>query len=537
MVAVDEAHCISQWGQDFRPSYMDIRTFVEMLAERPVVSAFTATATERVRRDIESALGLIQPEVMVTGFDRPNLYFRVAQRKGGASTDNAVLNYLANHEGESGIIYCATKKNVDNLYELLLSRGIAAGRYHAGMSNEERKQSQEDFTFDRITVMVATNAFGMGIDKSNVRFVLHYNMPQSLENYYQEAGRAGRDGEYGECVLFYSKQDIMINKYLLNSITGTEMMTEEEIRTVRNNSFRKLNRMIDYCETDRCLRGMILEYFGEEAPVDCGNCSNCVPVDETEEVNLLGKKKKAGKSFLGGELTEVQRQLFEELREVRSVLAGREKVPPYLICGDKTLADMCVKLPEGETALLEVYGMGQKKVENYGEEFLDTIRNFRMFHEMTAEIPEADAAGLNETSSKEKAAPEKKEKKTKLPFHMTQEQWDAFPYKNGAMIVRDMANILNELKGDNGTAKISAIQINQILVDAGYLSNTEADGKSVKRVTEKGFACGMMEEERKDRQGHIFYALSHSRPAQEAIIQELRKVFEGEFVSKKELDE
>ena len=188
MVTVDEAHCISQWGQDFRPSYLEIADFLAKLPDRPMVSAFTATATERVKQDITASLHLQNPVTVVTGFDRPNLFFRVVNRKGGKETDNSILNYVKRHEDESGIIYCATKKNVDSVYALLLQYGIAAGRYHAGLSLEERKKNQDDFTYDRIRVMVATNAFGMGIDKSNVRYVLHYNMPQSLEYYYQEAG-------------------------------------------------------------------------------------------------------------------------------------------------------------------------------------------------------------------------------------------------------------------------------------------------------------------------------------------------------------
>ena len=297
MLTVDEAHCISQWGQDFRPSYLEIEDFLVKLPKRPIVSAFTATATERVKNDIIKSLSLENPVTMVTGFDRPNLFFSVVARKGGRETDNSIINYVKKHEDESGIIYCATKKNVDNLYALLLQYGIQAGRYHAGMSLEERKKNQDDFTYDRIRVMVATNAFGMGIDKSNVRYVLHYNMPQSPEYYYQEAGRAGRDGEEAECVLFFSKQDIMINKRLLQYKVTQGEGGDDPLK--RANDQRKLNQMINYCETDKCLRQFILSYFGDTTPCVCNKCSNCVVVGDDEEENYIqdGKVRKKHCSF------------------------------------------------------------------------------------------------------------------------------------------------------------------------------------------------------------------------------------------------
>lgn len=271
MLTVDEAHCISQWGQDFRPSYLEIAGFLTRLPRRPIVSAFTATATERVKNDIVASLGLNNPVTMVTGFDRPNLFFRVVTRRGGSQKDNSIINYVKKHEDESGIIYCATKKNVDKLYTLLNEQGISVGRYHAGLSNDERKQNQEDFTYDRIRVMVATNAFGMGIDKSNVRYVLHYNMPQSLEYYYQEAGRAGRDGEEAECVLFFSKQDIMINKFLLQNKASAGDVASDMQKTA--NDRRKLQQMINYCETDKCLREFILSFSETQPPASATNAA------------------------------------------------------------------------------------------------------------------------------------------------------------------------------------------------------------------------------------------------------------------------
>lgn len=374
MLTVDEAHCISQWGQDFRPSYLEIAGFLTRLPRRPIVSAFTATATERVKNDIVASLGLNNPVTMVTGFDRPNLFFRVVTRKGGSQKDNSIINYVKKHEDESGIIYCATKKNVDKLYTLLNEQGISVGRYHAGLSNDERKQNQEDFTYDRIRVMVATNAFGMGIDKSNVRYVLHYNMPQSLEYYYQEAGRAGRDGEEAECVLFFSKQDIMINKFLLQNKASAGDVASDMQKTA--NDRRKLQQMINYCETDKCLREFILSYFGDTTPCICNKCSNCVVVEDEEEETYVetGKKRKKAAQLAG--LNELGAALFEKLRSVRTELAAEKSVPPYIICSDKTLKDMCAKLPRDKEQLADVYGMGEQKIQNYGEAFVTAVNSF-----------------------------------------------------------------------------------------------------------------------------------------------------------------
>ena len=374
MLTVDEAHCISQWGQDFRPSYLEIAGFLTRLPRRPIVSAFTATATERVKNDIVASLELNNPVTMVTGFDRPNLFFRVVTRRGGSQKDNSIINYVKKHEDESGIIYCATKKNVDKLYTLLNEQGISVGRYHAGLSNDERKQNQEDFTYDRIRVMVATNAFGMGIDKSNVRYVLHYNMPQSLEYYYQEAGRAGRDGEEAECVLFFSKQDIMINKFLLQNKASAGDVASDMQKTA--NDRRKLQQMINYCETDKCLREFILSYFGDTTPCICNKCSNCVVVEDEEEETYVetGKKRKKAAQLAG--LNELGAALFEKLRSVRTELAAEKSVPPYIICSDKTLKDMCAKLPRDKEQLADVYGMGEQKIQNYGEAFVTAVNSF-----------------------------------------------------------------------------------------------------------------------------------------------------------------
>ena len=473
MVTVDEAHCISQWGQDFRPSYLKIIDFVEQLPGNPVLSAFTATATEVVKNDIARILKLKNPNIIITGFDRKNLYYQV-EHLTGKQKDTFILNYIENHPNESGIIYCATRKNVDTLYEKLLKQGISVTRYHAGMNTDIRKKSQDDFIYDRVQVVIATNAFGMGIDKSNVRFVIHYNMPQSMENYYQEAGRAGRDGEPASCILLFSTQDVMISKMLLGS-KDFEGMNLAEMEQVRHQDARRLQLMEGYCMTTSCLRNYILEYFGESTEHPCDNCGNChqefTEMDMTQDAKwvigcitemhgrygqalvigtLLGSKKARLKEIgatsyncygilknrtesdlrllirqmvqMGyivqtdgeysvlkvGNIEELQRKnaqimvkkfkekekisaaknrknpyantylpaLFEALRQLRLQIAKEESVPPYIVFADKTLINMCEKLPQNEEEMLDVSGVGQNKLKKYGQRFLQEIASF-----------------------------------------------------------------------------------------------------------------------------------------------------------------
>lgn len=519
MLTVDEAHCISQWGQDFRPSYLEIAGFLTRLPRRPIVSAFTATATERVKNDIVASLGLNNPVTMVTGFDRPNLFFRVVTRKGGSQKDNSIINYVKKHEDESGIIYCATKKNVDKLYTLLNEQGISAGRYHAGLSNDERKQNQEDFTYDRIRVMVATNAFGMGIDKSNVRYVLHYNMPQSLEYYYQEAGRAGRDGEEAECVLFFSKQDIMINKFLLQNKASAGDVASDMQKTA--NDQRKLQQMINYCETDKCLREFILSYFGDTTPCICNKCSNCVVVEDEEEETYVetGKKRKKAAQLAG--LNELGAALFEKLRSVRTELAAEKSVPPYIICSDKTLKDMCAKLPRDKEQLADVYGMGEQKIQNYGEAFVTAVNSF------VADNPNPSGSTTGERPqtvlSDEEAAETGSTRKKKLPFYIEPQRLDEVELTDKSRLT-ELTNKINELcPVDKEHKKLAASFINELLIAEGYLEEVTEGENKIKRVTEKGRSVGIDEEERKAKFGGSYYAITHSKQSQQVIIEMLKK--------------
>lgn len=519
MLTVDEAHCISQWGQDFRPSYLEIAGFLTRLPRRPIVSAFTATATERVKNDIVASLGLNNPVTMVTGFDRPNLFFRVVTRRGGSQKDNSIINYVKKHEDESGIIYCATKKNVDKLYTLLNEQGISAGRYHAGLSNDERKQNQEDFTYDRIRVMVATNAFGMGIDKSNVRYVLHYNMPQSLEYYYQEAGRAGRDGEEAECVLFFSKQDIMINKFLLQNKASAGDVASDMQKTA--NDQRKLQQMINYCETDKCLREFILSYFGDTTPCICNKCSNCVVVEDEEEETYVetGKKRKKAAQLAG--LNELGAALFEKLRSVRTELAAEKSVPPYIICSDKTLKDMCAKLPRDKEQLADVYGMGEQKIQNYGEAFVTAVNSF------VADSPNPSGSTTGErlqtVLSDEEAAETGSTRKKKIPFYIEPQRLDEVELTDKCRLT-ELTNKINELcPADKEHKKLAASFINELLIAEGYLEEVTEGENKIKRVTEKGRSVGIDEEERKAKFGGSYYAITHSKQSQQVIIEMLKK--------------
>ena len=304
MVCVDEAHCVSQWGHDFRPAYLSIKGFIESLPKRPVVSAFTATATYKVRQDIVSLIGLDSPEVAVTGFDRKNLYFEVVRP---TDKETALRRYLDLYTGRSGIVYCSSRKKVEELYYALSKDGYSVTKYHAGLDKLERQINQDSFINNEKEIVIATNAFGMGIDKSNVSFVIHYNMPGDIESYYQEAGRAGRDGGSADCILLFGGRDIAIQRYFIENPEENEALTDEQRESIKKLRLEKLDRMIEYASGKYCLRHYILQYFGEKATGRCESCSGCngtaTSIDVTVEAQKIFsciKRVKEGSDIIAG---------------------------------------------------------------------------------------------------------------------------------------------------------------------------------------------------------------------------------------------
>ena len=389
LIAVDEAHCVSQWGQDFRPSYLKISDYIDQLPVRPPVGAFTATATEHVSDDIIRLLDLKDPKRITTGFDRPNLFYEIINVKKRTDT---VIRLVAERQHESGIIYCSSRKQVEELTDKLRLNGISATRYHAGLSDEERKNNQEDFQYDRARVMVATNAFGMGIDKSNVHYVFHAQMPRSIEAYYQEAGRAGRDGAPAECILLYNRQDIMVSRYLIENTVTNEALSEEERVNVRKQDYRRLNRMIDLCESDNCIRAGLLKYFGQKPGVQpCGGCSRCSGSRVAESLKKLPEKvTKRWTETLPEPIEDVDQNSFDDLivrlKACRIKLANREHMPAYIVCDDKTLREIAHSRPRSLKDFSAVRGIGEIKVQKYGRAFIDTISEWYQIHPELAEI-------------------------------------------------------------------------------------------------------------------------------------------------------
>lgn len=632
MVCIDEAHCVSQWGQDFRPSYLNICTFVQSLKKRPVIGAFTATATKEVKTDIELMLRLNDPITVATGFDRENLFFSVEEL---SVRDKAryVLKYVKDHPDDCGIIYCSTRKNVDTIYAMLIGAGIRAARYHAGMDADERRESQDEFVYDRANVIVATNAFGMGIDKSNVRFVIHFNMPQCMENYYQEAGRAGRDGEPSQCILLFSGQDVIIDRFLLEHKDFTDI-PEEDIEAIRQRDQRRLRIMENYCKTTGCLRNYILSYFGENRSLPCENCSNCqrefTQTELTQEAKqvincvyeakgrygvkvivdtLLGRDNARLKSLgtiryrtygalkgfdevtlrqlleqminegylvktedqypvlkmgdisplkdpltqvvirtykekeksqakpakgKGRVLTEDGYVLLRRLRELRYSIAKYRGVPPYVVFGDRTLMDIVVKMPTDEDSMLEVSGVGEVKMHQYGKVFIDAVKRFKeelpgvstcIDHRDGTDETGADPATKATEDKKEKKAKKTKRPKTQKPdFYINVMESVLFEYKD-LMFASEISDELNRISSVADCRKCRYKNIWEFFLTKGYVRQNEKDGETVKEVTKEGYERGVVTEVRTNSKGEeytrILYPPSLQKEAVEAFVKDV----------------
>lgn len=603
LVAIDEAHCISQWGQDFRPSYLKIMEFIDCLPKRPVIGAFTATATKQVRDDIIKILQLDNPLIITTGFDRPNLFFSVIRPDDKMTS---LFRLIAERRALSGIVYCSTRKTVEQVCAALISKGYPATRYHAGLSESERKINQDDFVFDRKRIMVATNAFGMGIDKSNVSYVIHYNMPKNIESYYQEAGRAGRDGSKADCILLYSAQDYHIARFLIEKSEPNPELTSSEQEAIRERDLERLKFMTFYATTTDCLRHSLLKYFSDGGADYCGSCSNCLANFEdsdvttdalkiisciirtnqrygqkmicdilrgskTERIKSLGldslstygvmsgcsvkhlraiinhliqqeyivndggeypvlkltrkcalilrdkqqvimkvavepakKETKAVKKSKAVEDSDIDSAMLARLKALRRRLADSEGVPPFYIFSDATLKDMCLKRPGSLDEMLEVSGVGRKKLEKYGEAFLYAISD-------TSQPDEQEDC----TESPKKAR--RKKRSEKLPFALTKEQIEALKAEDEPCAVSEIVSRINSIIDLENMRRLKTTTVTEWLENIGALElQTKPSGTRQRVPTEEGMNLGLSTVKRFGQNG-AYIAVLYDISAQQFI--------------------
>ena len=584
LIAIDEAHCVSQWGQDFRPGYLNIARFIDRLPVRPVISAFTATATEDVKADIVRLLRLREPVVLTTGFDRPNLFFTVMRPKDKRS---ALLKLVKERRDKTGIIYCATRKRVEAVCDFLCEKGYAATRYHAGLSDDERLRNQEDFVYDRKRIMVATNAFGMGIDKSDVRFVIHFNMPKNIESYYQEAGRAGRDGESADCILLFGLQDVATAQYFIETAEPNPEMTEEQNAVFRQKEEERLHHMVSYCKTQGCLRAFMLRYFGDQAEENCGKCSNCLSKYRTVDVTVDAQKilscivrtkerfgsqvicdvlrgKESQKVVSFGLQSQTTFGIMEDVRQaqIKDLIETLEQQGyiQYLGAGRPVL-----QVTESGWLVLrgKVQVQAREALEvRIGAEFVGVEPDGELYRELQAEraaiakkrgvpayvifsdaalrdmcrkLPTTDSAflsvnGVGETKLKLYGERFMRlirlyvpKKGGKMPFRISEEKLGGFAFSDEPIYCSEIVRRVNALVEEPERRKLQAKDITNWLVSVRLLEAVKMNDRVLKLPTEEGMALGMLRQYRENENGD-YYLVLYERQAQAYIIENMQQI-------------
>ena len=538
LLAVDEAHCVSQWGQDFRPNYLDIPAFVRLLPQRPILAAFTASATAQVGEDIVRLLELREPLRIVTGFDRPNLYFDVRRERDKTAW---LTDYLRAHPEKSGIVYCATRKTVEQLCKRLRAAGFAATRYHAGLDDAERRENQEDFAFDRAAVMVATNAFGMGIDKSNVRFVIHYNMPKNIESYYQEAGRAGRDGAPADCILLFSAGDVITAKYLIENGNDREQLPEELRSRLLLRDLRRLRQMEDYCKMAGCCRAALLDYFGEPHPPHCGNCGGCrhaadEPAGETaeEDITLAAQKilscvrrvERRNRVGLGATMLVL---VLTGSRDKTLLAREYDLLPTYgILKGTKRdllheyiralTAQGYLTRPPGEYDVLQTTERADDVLFR-GEPVL--WRHAAAVKSDGAKTPAGVIAGRKAGQPKKRPAAKAKKEPPPL-LQLRPDQLARYETDPAGISMTEFARRLTALKDEDQAGELSGRRISDRLLAEGFLEEYTAEtGRPRRRITPAGEAVGICMQIRTKENGESFPMITLTGQAQRWLLARL----------------